>query len=175
MLSSGPPTALPKERGSHVDALEGDALSAGARKVGRDFDVDPEPLHVPDGFPEVFALPGFELAGRDMQPVGVVGTALVRDQDHLPDVMDGDQKPKLLGDPFFFAVGAEVSGQTGRPTRNGQAVVARQLQAVKEEIVDLLAEPAIAAIDGGRIDAVPFEGNPAAELEAVVGDSATSL
>lgn len=163
------------EDGSHVHALECDALSAGPREVRRDFDVDPEPLHVPDGFPEVFALPGFELTGRDVQPVGVVGTALVRDQDNQPDLMDADQKSKLLGNPFFFAISAEVARQAGRPAGNGQPVIARQAQAIKQEIVDLLTEPAVAAIHGGRIDAVPFEGDPTAEFEALVGDSTTSL
>ena len=37
--------------------------------------------------------------------------------------------------------------QSGRTARHGQAVVTRQTKAVVQEIVEVLAEPAIAAVD----------------------------
>jgi hypothetical protein len=93
---------------------------------------------VTDRFPEVFALARFELQRRHVQPLRVIRAVLVGDQDHLPDLVHHQQKSKLLGDSFFFAIRRKVSGQACRAARHDEPVVPRQLERIHQEVVEVL-------------------------------------
>jgi len=89
----------------------------------------------------------------EAEPNLVVGAAFVGDEDHLPQGMNAVEKAKLLLDPLAFPEGQEAAGKAGRPSRAGETVIPWQAQPVMKKFVELIADPAVAAVHGRGVDA----------------------
>jgi len=94
-----------------------------------------------------------DLRRGESEPNLVIGAAFVGDEDHLPQGVDAVEKAKLLLDPLAFPEGQEAAGKAGRPSRAGETVVPGQAQPMMKKLVELIADPAVAAVDGRGVDA----------------------
>ena len=75
----------------------------------------------------------------------------------------------------FFAAGKEVTGEAGGAARHRETIAARELQAVVQEIVDLLPEAPVAAIDRGGANAAVVETHRTLVNRGVVSGSHVPL
>src|SRR5207244_1889728 len=89
----------------------------------------------------------------EAEPDLVIGAAFVGDEDHLAQAMGGEEKAKLLLDTLALPEGQEPTREAGRPARAGKTVIPRQAQPVMKELVDLIADAAVAAVDRRGMDA----------------------
>ncbi len=78
------------------------------------------------------------------------------DQDHTLEAVHLDEELELIDDALFFEKGLLVPREAGRAAGEGDAVVTGQAQTVLKEIVELLANTAVGAVDGGRVDTGSF-------------------
>ena len=135
------------------DGVKRDGVAGGlAGEKGIDLQVWPQGLDPLHGLGHVLDLLAFERQRRDVQSLGVKGTVLVCDQDYPFQSMDFGQEAKLCPDTFLFAIERKVSCQARGSAGYRQAVVPRQLQRDFHEFVELIAETAVAAIDGRGTD-----------------------
>jgi hypothetical protein len=105
----------------------------------------------------------FQLEPGNVQSRGVKRAVFMGNQDDAPEVMNVDQESQLLDDPFLFAIGKEVAGEARRAAGHRKPIVAWQLKRVFQEVVELLSETPVAAIDRRRMDATRIEANTALE------------
>lgn len=83
----------------------------------------------------------------------VVAAGFVGDEHHPVKSVGLNQKPDLIERGVLLAIGCEVAGQARRAARCRHAVVAREAEGFMEELIELLAVAAVAAIHGDGMDA----------------------
>lgn len=75
------------------------------------------------------------------------------DQDDALELVGLDQEAEFIGDAGLFEDGLGVAREAGGAAGEGDAVVAREGEALLEEVVEVLAEAAVGAVDGRGVDA----------------------
>jgi dienelactone hydrolase len=98
--------------------------------------------------------------GLGVAPVAaqVVRAAIVSDQHGAVQLVRGDQEVNLIAQQAMVQeTGATVAREPGRPAGDGEAVVVRKLQVIVQELIDVVAVPAVAAVDRHRMDALGLE------------------
>jgi len=98
--------------------------------------------------------------GRSRKACLVVRASLVRDEHNPLQAVHVAQEVELPLGGVAFPDAARVAGGAAR---HREPVVARQVQTLVKELVDLLADAAVAAIDAGRVNARAVEGERADE------------
>ena len=106
------------------------------------------------GADEVGPLQRRHVLGADAEACGIEGAALVLNEHDPREVVGFDEELEfvdraLLGDPRFG-----VAGEAGRTAGQRDPVVPRQGQPVLEEVVEVLADPAVRAVHGGDMHAL---------------------
>lgn len=81
------------------------------------------------------------------------------EEDDALEFVDLDEELELVDDAFFLEGGLGVAGEAGRAAGECDAVVAGEAEALLEEVVEVLAESAVGAVDGGGVDAGGFVGD----------------
>jgi hypothetical protein len=114
------------------------------------------------GTHEVGLLHQLHAAVAEFEAVGVERAPLVSDQDDAVEAVEIDEELELIDDALLLEVGLRVAGEAGRAAGERDAVVARQAQAVLEEVIKVLAHATIRAIDRTRTDAGCVIGDAAA-------------
>ena len=93
----------------------------------------------------------------------------MRDQDDALQAVHAAEKVELALGAVALPQPARIAG---RPARHREPVVARQVQPLVKELVDLLSRAAVAAVDARRMNARPVERNRADEaVRALVVDA----
>ena len=110
------------------------------------------------GAHEIGALDEFEAAVLEFEAGGVEGTGVVGDQDDALKAVDIDEELELIDDALLFEVGLRVTGEAGGAAGEGDSVVPRQVQAILKEIVEMLADAAVGAVDGRGTDSGALVG-----------------
>lgn len=105
------------------------------------------------GADEVGFLDEFEAGLFEFEAVAVEGAALVRDEDDAFEFVDLDEELELIDHAFFFEVGLRMAGDTRGSTGQAEAVVAGEIEAVLEEVVEVLAKSAVGAVECRGMDA----------------------
>ncbi len=140
-----------------------------ASEEGSDLDVPSQCAHALYCPLHVVALLRLQLEGRDLQPLRVERALLMRNQHDPLQSMHANQKPQLLRDPLFLAVGREMPCQTGCPSRHRQPVVTRQSQGGMHQLVELFSEAAITAVHCRRPDTFGVEVDGTREERQLLG------
>jgi len=143
-----------------VDLLEDQAVTFAADEVCLDVDRARDAADLEGGADEVGALECGHAVGLDAEAVGVEGAALVLDQDDAVDAVGVGEELELADDAFLLEAGLGVSGETAGAAGQGDAVVAGEFEPVLQEIVEMLADSSVGAVDGGGVHAfgVVFDG-----------------
>ena len=79
--------------------------------------------------------------------MGVEGAAFVGDQHDALQLVGLDQEPEVTQHHFCIPIRGEVICETGRAPGHSQSVVPRQGQTLLEQVIHLLSEPSVAAVD----------------------------
>ncbi len=146
--------------GSGVDFFELDVAIDEAGEIRIDVFQAGDAVGVGGSANQVSALDEFEAGFFEFELRGVEGAGLVGNEDDAAEAVDFDEEFEFIGDADFFEVGLGVAGETGGAAGEGDAVVAGKVEAVLEEVVEVFAETAVGAVDGGGVDAgeLVFEG-----------------
>jgi len=89
----------------------------------------------------------------DAESVAVEGAALVLDEDDAVDAVGVGEELELADDAFLFESCFGVPGEATGPAGEGDAVVAGEVEPVLEEVVEVLADAAVGAVDGCGVHA----------------------
>ena len=108
---------------------------------------------------------------RDLESLAVEHTGHVGDEDHLPQVVGSDQELELGLDSSGLLRHRRAEAQRRRAAGHGEAIAEKRAKELTEELVELLPETAVAAVDRGRVDAMTPEWNAAlvAHLSILAG------
>src|SRR5438132_332949 len=140
------------------DVLELHVAGGGAGEVPFDLQGGIPVAERGGGVVKVFDLGRKESISIAAVTVRIISTAVVGDEDGAAQPVGSDQEVKLVAQQAVLdEAGAAAIGEPGRPTGEGQAVVVRELQVTVQELVDVVAVAAIAAVDGDRVDAPGLE------------------
>lgn len=148
----GPVLGVQSSVGSGLDAFEGHFALDESCEVGLDGVESGDSVDEGGGADEVGALDEFEAWLFEFESGGVEGASLVGDEDDAFEFVDLDEEVEFVDDAFFLEVGLGVSGHAGWAAGEADAVVAWEVEALLEEVVEVLAESAIGAVDGGGVD-----------------------
>ena len=144
-----------------LDGLEADGAVDEAGVVGLGGCDAGDAGDVGRGADEVGSLDELELAVLKVQACAVEGAAFVGDEDDAFEAVDLDEELQLVDDPLLLEEGLGVAGEAGGAAGEGEAVVTREAEAVLEEVVEVLADPAVGAVDRRGVDAVVVVGDAA--------------
>ena len=124
------------------------------RKVGLDAESLKQRTNALPGPTQVLALLRLKLLARNVQPLGVEGAVLMRDENDAFQLMHFDEEPQLFDNSLLLVVDRERSRQAGGSARQRETVVARQLQSAMQQLIALVTPPTIAAVHGRRTHSV---------------------
>jgi hypothetical protein len=69
-----------------------------------------------------------------------------------------DQKVQFVNDGGVFELRLRILDKRRGPAGEGDAIVPRELQAILEKVVEVIAHAAIGTINGGGVDTLGFVG-----------------
>ena len=159
LLSLGPPRE-PGGASSDLHRVELDPLVEDPGGPGVDLE-RPQGPDEASGLPEIRDLAVGLRIVRDLESLAVERTGHVGDEDHLPQVVGSDQELELDLDTPGLLRHRRTEAQRRRAAGHGQAIAETRAEELTEELVELLLEPAVAAVDRGRVDAIASEWNAA--------------
>jgi hypothetical protein len=95
----------------------------------------------------------------EFEPLGVERTPLMGDENDAFEFMGFDKKAKIIDDAVVCKLRFGTVCEANGPARERDAIIAGEIEAVREKIVEVFADPAVAAINGGRVNALGFVWN----------------
>lgn len=145
-------------RESNLHPLELDLAFDVSGEVGLDVGEVGDLVDVRRGSDEVGALDEFQAGFLQADAGCVEGASLVGEEDDALELVDLDEELELVDHALLLQRRLRVPRQTRRPPRQRHPVIPGQPQPLLQQVVEVLAEAAVGAVDRRGVDAGGFVG-----------------
>lgn len=105
------------------------------------------------GADKIGALDEFKAGLLEFEAVAVESAGIVRDEDDAFEFVNLDEELEFIDDTALFERCLRMAGEARRAPGEADAVVARQIQTVLKEIIAVLADTAVGAVESRGVDA----------------------